>query len=128
MYSRKVVVHEFMTLDGVAEDVAGFFTEWDDHEVDAAGAAVIETQDAVIMGRRTYDEWAPFWPESDIEPFATFISRVPKYVATLLTARARVGRRDGHRRGVGRFRGRPEDPTRRRHRRARAASRSGKHC
>ena len=45
-----------------------------DHEVDAAGAAVIETQDAVILGRRTYDEWAPFWPESDIEPFATFIT------------------------------------------------------
>jgi dihydrofolate reductase len=82
MDSRKVVVYEFMTLDGVAEDVAGFFTEWDDHEVDAAGAAVIETQDAVILGRRTYDEWAPFWPESDIEPFATFINRVPKYVAT----------------------------------------------
>jgi hypothetical protein len=50
MDSRKVVVYEFMTLDGVAEDVAGFFTEWDDHEVDAAGAAVIETQDAVILG------------------------------------------------------------------------------
>jgi dihydrofolate reductase len=82
MDSRKVVVYEFMTLDGVAEDVAGFFTEWDDHEVDAAGAAVIATQDAVILGRRTYDEWAPFWPESDIEPFATFINRVPKYVAT----------------------------------------------
>jgi len=82
MDSRKVVVYEFMTLDGVAEDVAGFFTEWDHHEVDAAGAAVIETQDAVILGRRTYDEWAPFWPESDIEPFATFINRVPKYVAT----------------------------------------------
>ena len=47
MDSRKVVVYEFMTLDGVAKDVAGFFTEWDDHEVDAAGAAVIETQDAV---------------------------------------------------------------------------------
>jgi dihydrofolate reductase len=57
MDSRKVVVYEFMTLDGVAEDVAGFFTEWDDHEVDAAGAAVIETQDAIILGRRTYDEW-----------------------------------------------------------------------
>jgi hypothetical protein len=28
MDSRKVVVYEFMTLDGVAEDVAGFFTEW----------------------------------------------------------------------------------------------------
>jgi dihydrofolate reductase len=79
---RKVVVSEFMTLDGVAENVAGFFTEWDDAEVDAAGAEVIATQDAVILGRRTHDEWAPFWPGSDIEPFASFINAVPKFVAT----------------------------------------------
>jgi len=71
--SRKVVVYEFMTLDGVAENIARFFTEWDDDEVDPAGAAVIATQDAVILGRRSYDEWAPFWPGSEIEPFATFI-------------------------------------------------------
>jgi hypothetical protein len=31
--SRKVVVYEFMTHDGVAENIAGFFTEWDDDEV-----------------------------------------------------------------------------------------------
>lgn len=79
---RKVVVYEFMSLDGVAEDVARFFTAWDDEEIDAAGEAVIATQDAVILGRTSYDEWAPFWPTSDIEPFATFINKVPKYVAT----------------------------------------------
>ena len=80
---RKVVVYEFMSLDGVAEDIAAFFTEGDDDEVDdATGAAVIATQDAVILGRRTYDEWAPFWPGSNIEPFASFINKVPKYVAT----------------------------------------------
>ncbi len=71
-----------MCLDGVAEDVAGFFTGGDDDEVDAVGAAVIATQDAVILGRRSYDEWAPFWPGSEIEPFATFINSVPKFVAT----------------------------------------------
>ena len=85
--ARKVVVYEFMSLDGVAEDIASLFTERDDDEVDdgevdAAGAAVIATQDAVILGRRTYDEWAPFWPGSDIEPFASFINKVAKYVAT----------------------------------------------
>ncbi|WP_028046377.1 dihydrofolate reductase family protein [Cellulomonas sp. URHE0023] len=80
---RKVVVYEFLTLDGVAENVAGFFTEVEDNEVDdAAAAAVIASQDAVIFGRRTYDEWVGFWPGSQIEPFATFINSVPKYVAT----------------------------------------------
>jgi RibD C-terminal domain len=38
--------------------------------------------DAVILGRRSYDEWAEFWPGSDIQPFASFINAVPKYVAT----------------------------------------------
>ena len=50
--------------------------------MDANLAAVIATQDAVILGRRSYDEWAGFWPSSDIEPFATFINGVTKYVAT----------------------------------------------
>jgi dihydrofolate reductase len=43
---------------------------------------VIETQDAVILGRRSYDEWAGYWPTSDIEPFASFINAVPKHIAT----------------------------------------------
>ncbi len=80
--SRSVVVYEFISLDGVAENVASLFTEWDDEEADAFGAEAIATQDAVILGRRSYDEWAPFWPGSTIEPFATFINSVPKFVAT----------------------------------------------
>ncbi len=78
---RKVVVYAFVSLDGVAEDPDRFFTAWDD-VVDRAGADAIATQDAVILGRRSYDEWSGFWPTSDIEPFATFINAVQKYVAT----------------------------------------------
>jgi hypothetical protein len=33
-----------------------------------------------LLGRRTYDDWAAFWPGSDIEPFASFINPVEKYV------------------------------------------------
>jgi dihydrofolate reductase len=78
---RKVVVYELLSLDGVAERPDAFFADWDD----AMGAnlgEVIAAQDAVILGRRSYDEWAGFWPGSDIEPFATFINGVAKYVAT----------------------------------------------
>lgn len=78
---RKVVAFAFLSLDGVAEGPDRFFTDWDD-VVDASGDALIATQDAVILGRRSYDEWAEFWPDSDIEPFATFINGVAKYVAT----------------------------------------------
>jgi dihydrofolate reductase len=78
---RKVVVYELLSLDGVAEDPDTFFAEWDD-AMDANLAAVISAQDAVILGRRSYNEWAAFWPGSEIEPFATFINGVAKYVMT----------------------------------------------
>ena len=78
---RKVVVYELLSLDGVAEDPDTFFTEWDD-AMGANLAAVIATQDAVILGRRSYTEWAQFWPDSEIQPFATFINGVTKYIAT----------------------------------------------
>ena len=78
---RKVVVYELLSLDGVAEEPDHFITEWDD-AMDANLATVIGAQDAVILGRSSYDEWAEFWPGSDIEPFATFINGVTKYVAT----------------------------------------------
>jgi len=78
---RKVVLYELLSLDGVAEGPDKFFTDWDE-AMDANLAAVIATQDAVILGRRSYDEWSEFWPGSEIEPFATFINGVAKYVAS----------------------------------------------
>jgi dihydrofolate reductase len=77
---RKVVLYELLSLDGVAEDPNRFFTDWDD-AMDANRAAVIATQDGVI-GRHSYDEGSEFWPGSEIEPFATFINGVAKFVAT----------------------------------------------
>ena len=78
---RKVVAYELLSLDGVAEAPDSFIHEWDP-AMDANLAAVIAEQDAVILGRGSYEEWARFWPTSDIEPFATFINGVQKYVAT----------------------------------------------
>jgi len=78
---RKIVVYVLMSHTGATESPETFFAEWDD-AMDANLAAVIETQDAVILGRRSYTEWARFWPSSDIEPFATFINGVSKHVAT----------------------------------------------
>lgn len=78
---RKIVVYELLSLDGVAEAPETFFANWDS-TMDAHLAAVIEPQDAVILGRRSYAEWAAFWPTSEIQPFADFINSVTKYVAT----------------------------------------------
>ena len=94
---RKVVAYELLSLDGVAESPDSFIEEWD-AAMDANLAAVIAEQDAVILGRGSYEEWARFWPTSDIEPFATFINGVQKYVATsapLGSAWANATRIDG---------------------------------
>jgi len=78
---RKLVAYTLLSADGVAESPDQFLLDFDD-ELQENLNGVIETQDAVLLGRRTHDEWADFWPESDIEPFATFINTTQKYVAT----------------------------------------------
>jgi dihydrofolate reductase len=79
---RPVVAFYFLSLDGAAEHVEHLFVNDEDDATVATIARVIATQDAVVLGRRSYDEWAGFWPGSEIEPFASFINAVPKYVAT----------------------------------------------
>lgn len=81
---RKVVAYELVSLDGVAEQPDEFITEFDEVMRENLGR-VIATQDAVLLGRRTYDDWAAFWPTSDIEPFASFIKGVDKFVVTATT-------------------------------------------
>jgi dihydrofolate reductase len=78
---RKVVAYELLSLDGVAENPDEFITDWDDVMRENLGR-VIASQDTVLLGRRTYDDWAAFWPPSDIEPFASFINGVEKFVGT----------------------------------------------
>lgn len=78
---RKVVVYELLSLDGVAESPDAFILDWDE-VMDDHLAEVIATQDAVVLGRHSYDEWSRHWPTSDVEPFASFINEVDKHVAT----------------------------------------------
>lgn len=81
---RKVIAYELLSLDGVAEHPDEFITEFDDAMEENLGR-VISSQDTVLLGRRTYDEWADFWPTSEIEPFASFINAVEKFVVSSTT-------------------------------------------
>jgi dihydrofolate reductase len=73
-----------LTLDGVAkfEAVHPAIMEHLDEQVQADAASKIGEEDAMLLGRKTYEEWLQFWPNSDIEPFASHINGVPKYVAS----------------------------------------------
>ena len=78
---RNVVAYELLSLDGVAEQPDDFVTDFDDVMRENL-RRVISSQDTVLLGRKTFDDWARFWPTSHIEPFASFINGVEKFVAT----------------------------------------------
>lgn len=78
---RRVVAYELLSLDGVAEQPDDFILDFDGVMSENLGR-VIATQDVVLLGRRTYNDWSRFWPTSDIEPFASFINSTPKFVLT----------------------------------------------
>jgi dihydrofolate reductase len=82
--TRNVVAHMILTLDGVArfEAVQAAIMEHIDEQVEVDSASKIAEEDAMILGRKTYEEWLHFWPDSDIEPFASHINGVPKYVVS----------------------------------------------
>src|SRR4051794_22787630 len=70
-----------MSLDGFADDPGEgeWFGDADERLIDFLGA-VIGRQDAVLLGRRTYEKWVPYWPTATMQPFADFINTTPKYV------------------------------------------------
>ena len=92
----RVVVYEFMSLDGVVqapggaeEDTEGGFAHggWSmpyfDPEV--MGAAIGEgmtTVEALLYGRRTWQVMAAAWPERAGDPFADQMNALEKYVAS----------------------------------------------
>lgn len=78
---RKVVLYALLSVDGVAEAPETFVTDFD-AQMNADLADAISTQDAVLLGRVLYEEWAAYWPTATEQPFADFINRVSKYVAT----------------------------------------------
>jgi dihydrofolate reductase len=88
----------FATLDlvgqapgGPDEDPEGFpFGGWQaplmDDELGATVLASYEGTDALLLGRRTYDIFAAYWPHQSGDgqdgDIATLFNRVPKYVAS----------------------------------------------
>lgn len=78
---RQLVLYTLISLDGVAEEPGNWLFDAGDELFSNLGR-IIEAQDDIILGRRTYDYWVDYWPTSDVEPFATFINRTTKHVVT----------------------------------------------
>ena len=78
---RKVYAGLFSSIDGVVDRPNEWQPAFDD-EMGAALARMLDGQDAVLLGRVTFSEWAGYWPTSADEPFASWINGVQKYVGS----------------------------------------------
>ena len=81
---RKVIVSEFVSLDGVFEAPERWHFPYFDEEMGQEIGAGMAQADAMLMGRVLYEEWAAFWPEQDPEenPVAGRMNGVRKYVVS----------------------------------------------
>jgi dihydrofolate reductase len=88
----RIVVSEFVTLDGVMEDPGGSehtpFGGWAfrferGSEGDRFKLEELQAADALLLGRRTYDGFAAAWPSiEDEQGFAERMNGLPKYVVS----------------------------------------------
>ena len=77
---RKLVVTEFMSLDGVIESPMWTFPYWNDEIAQFKGDES-NASDALLLGRVTYEGFAAAWPTSKDEG-AEYFNGVRKYVVT----------------------------------------------
>lgn len=92
----RIVVSEFMSLDGVVqapggveEDTDGGFAHggwsmpyFDETVMGGAIGEVMARTEALLFGRRTWQTMAAAWPERAGDPFADRMNEIPKYVAS----------------------------------------------
>ena len=91
----KVVMFESVTLDGVMqapgrpdEDTRGGFphggwaTPYADEAIGRKAAERAGTTRALLLGRRTYQDFHGFWPRQTDNPFTDLLNRTQKYVAS----------------------------------------------
>ena len=92
----RVVVSEFVSLDGVAqapggpeEDTSGGFRHggwsmpyFDPEVMGPVIAEFADRSEALLQGRRTYQVSAAAWPDRSGDPFADWINSAQKYVVS----------------------------------------------
>ncbi len=94
----KLVVTAFVTLDGVIE-APGFDEHRDgrnawalrvqEEENEAYNVEQIMNADAILLGRRTWQSWAAFWPTvKGADELSGRLNEMPKYVVTQTLRRA----------------------------------------
>ena len=80
---RKVVAGLAITLDGVVEAPSQRnWMRYNDEMGEVIGAGIAQA-DAILLGRRTYLEFAALWPGLGSEvPMADFMNNTPKFIVS----------------------------------------------
>jgi dihydrofolate reductase len=79
---RKLIVTEFMSLDGVIENPMWTFKYWNDEIANFKGEET-SADEPLLLGRVTYEGFAAAWPNrSDEDPGATYFNGTRKYVVS----------------------------------------------
>ena len=86
----RILVHEFISLDGVVEDPRWTFDYGFDPGMGEELAGIMSTCTAILLGRTTYEMFAPAWSTRTAEddPGAPFFNESPKYVVSSTLERA----------------------------------------
>jgi dihydrofolate reductase len=84
MIMGKIVVHEFTTLDGVIEEPTWTRDYSFDPKMGEAIGAMMGASKALLLGRRTFEMFAPAWSgrTAEDDPGAPFMNESPKYVVS----------------------------------------------
>ena len=81
-----VLVQQWVSVDGMVAGPNGetdiFDAVTDFSASDRHNAALLDSIDEVLLGRRTYEEFVQFWPTADGEALAPLINALPKTVAS----------------------------------------------
>jgi len=80
---RRVIVTEFLTLDGVMEDSTAWQQGYDGPDIGPFKREELFSCGALLLGRVTYDGFARYWPSATgTGTFGERMNALPKYVAT----------------------------------------------
>ena len=89
----QLTVTTFLSVDGVYQgpggpdedrrggfDRGGWTAAYADADMGPFLTAMFDRADALLLGRKTWEIWEPYWPLHDDSPFGKAINALPKYV------------------------------------------------
>jgi dihydrofolate reductase len=81
---RSIINSTYSSLDGVTEapHLWPSLGRPGDTRAEQIQADLLRSADALLMGRRTYDGFAPVWPTRSGDPVSDRINAMPKHVVS----------------------------------------------